>query len=62
MLLWTKHKKGLSKKSGQTGSIMFQKREDVTHQYVKTDCTKNQSPGLQFFSPHNKPHGARGLG
>ena len=39
----------------------MQKDEDVEHQDVKLYCATNQSPESQFFDPHNKPHGVRGL-
>ena len=34
---------------------------DVAHKDLKMHCNTNQLPALQFFSPHFKPHGTRGL-
>ena len=38
-----------------------QDNADVSHQYVRIYCNKNQLPALPFCVPHFKPHGTRGL-
>ena len=38
-----------------------QHNKDVEHQDVNIYCATNQYPELQYFNPHNKPHGVRRL-
>ena len=38
-----------------------QDNADVSQQYVRIYCNKNQFPALPFCGPHSKPHGARGM-
>ena len=52
----------MSRKKVGNGEYRVQKYEDIENQYVKIYCTTNQILQLVFCDPHNKPHGAHGLG
>ena len=57
-----KHKKIASTQKWKNKVYYVQNNEYVDHQDVKIYCNNNQFTELKCCIPHNKPHGARGLG